>query len=142
MTTPTAPPSNGTKMTGTSVVLQGLTSAKTYYFCVRALCSPTPISGWTCIPFSTENTLSVDGLEGSGPDVTVYPNPASKVVTVSVDKAHNGTITITDIAGRVVYTAAMTTEKADVDVSSFTSGLYLLKYSSEAGNKVVKITKE
>ncbi len=143
MTTPGPQPSAGTKTFNTYAGLQGLTSAKTYYFCVRALCTPTPLSNWSCVPFSTENTLGIGNLATEGPEVSVYPNPVKNIVTVSVEKANKGAlVTITDVAGRVVYTQGMDTEKAEINMSGWNAGLYFVKYVSEAGNKTVKVIKE
>lgn len=142
-TTPNNPPSSGTKILGTTIELQGLTHSKTYYFCVRALCSPTPLSGWECSPFATENTTSISSLNVGVPELNAYPNPVRSTVTVTVDNFNKaGMLYVTDITGKVVHSMNMTSSTTDIDMSSFTQGLYLIKYASDNGSHVIKITKE
>lgn len=144
-TTPNNPPPFGTKLTGTSIELKGLTHSKTYYFCVRALCTPTPKSNWECTPFATQNTTSISGVQDETPVIAAYPNPVKNTVTVSVDNfnTEGGTLAISDISGRIVHSVKATTAQTEINMSSFAQGLYLVKYTSVNGNsQVIKITKE
>ena len=58
--------------------------------------------------------------------VSVYPNPADKVLNVNVDKAKNATLEITDMAGKLMYTDRVTSKKCckPVDVSGWAPGVY------------------
>jgi hypothetical protein len=76
--------------------------------------------------------------------LSAYPNPVKNIVTISIDNFNNnkGIVTISDIAGRVVYTADMNADKMDINMSAWAQGLYLVKYTSDNGSKTIKITKD
>lgn len=142
-TTPNNPPANGTKILGTTVELQGLSHSKTYYFCIRALCNPTPTSDWECAPFATENTTSVSSLNAGVPELKAYPNPVKNTVTITIDNFNTtGILYITDVTGKIVHSLNMNSSTTDIDMTPFAQGLYLIKYASDNGAYVIKITKE
>lgn len=142
VTTPNNPPATGTKITGTSLLIGGLSHSKTYYFCVRALCSPTPKSTWICIPFSTAITTSVNSLE-KDVQLSAYPNPVKNMLTITVNNQGNrGSISITDITGRLVHTTGMDSDKLEVNTEVWAKGMYILNYNSDNAKAVLKITKD
>lgn len=74
------------------------------------------------------NLASTLELEVS-PSFKVYPNPASKEITVELgDRKSVDTIEITDLTGRVVQTVEVkpNTKKEVVDISKLTSGVYFV----------------
>lgn len=80
--------------------------------------------------------------------LSVYPNPVSSLMKISLtaEKAELSSITITNIAGQVVYTSQVKIEKGSnmipVNVSNFASGNYVLKIQLSDNNFVEKFTKE
>jgi hypothetical protein len=143
-TTPSIPPINATKIQGTSLVVNGLTPAKNYYFCLRALCSPTPRSSWTCVSFATLNTTHLANIAEDKIDVLISPNPFKNTVTFSSSKVHKSAqLIVTDISGRIVHTQMMKNmQKGDIDLTHLNTGLYIVKFTSEQGTSVVKIVKD
>jgi hypothetical protein len=65
----------------------------------------------------------------------VYPNPATEVVTVSVNGEGNAVLNVTDLAGRTVSTAtvALVNGAAELNVSDLNSGAYIINVSLEDG---------
>jgi hypothetical protein len=83
--------------------------------------------------------------ENKDPDFTVYPNPADKQLNVSFGENLTGKVrlTISDLAGRVVYSEVIN-EVRHGQVQSINSlnlkeGMYLLQVSSEANSATRKI---
>lgn len=72
-------------------------------------------------------------IEGS-----VYPNPATENVTISVNGEGNAAINVTDLAGRTVLstTAALLNGTSELNVSELTSGAYLINVVLEDGRTI------
>lgn len=72
---------------------------------------------------------------------SVYPNPASNSVNVSVEglKAVDGTINIMDMLGRVVASKTTTTAQNVIDINSLTAGVYNVIYTSNTGEGTIKL---
>ena len=70
---------------------------------------------------------------------TVYPNPASGSLNIRWSNMANsdGTVTISDVAGRTVYTSAIANQSGSgstqLDISALQSGIYLLTIKSNLG---------
>lgn len=79
--------------------------------------------------------------------VSIYPNPAQSYVNVSFSSLdnHAGTVTMTDMVGKVVYQSNLTlssgTTIAHIDMSDFEVGQYIIRFTSDAVNTTCKVTK-
>lgn len=72
-------------------------------------------------------------------DLSVKPNPAVDLITVSNIPETMGTISIYNLVGQQIKTEITTGSQLDIDVSSFESGLYVLIWQSESLIKSQKI---
>lgn len=76
--------------------------------------------------FELMNTISDPDQKG----IRFYPNPANTFINVFVSEG-NGTITLTDITGRIVYSARFNhNELYRIDASKFNNGIYIIKIES------------
>jgi N-acetylneuraminic acid mutarotase len=67
-------------------------------------------------------------------NVQISPNPSSGIFTISVaDQIHSPTITVTDLTGRIVYTAKMYNNQSQIDLSTEAEGVYTLQVLTETG---------
>ncbi|GAB1372841.1 serine hydrolase [Candidatus Kapaibacterium sp.] len=74
-------------------------------------------------------------------DYNVYPNPIKDFVTVN-GKAGD-LITISDLLGRVFVSYMFDNDGLiNLNLSSYSSGLYLMNHKSISGNKTIKLIKE
>lgn len=78
--------------------------------------------------------------------VKVYPNPASSSVTVEIDRGGETApllCRLFDLSGRELRHFQVMDDKFDVDITDFTSGIYLLHIQSADGmsRQVVKVVK-
>ena len=85
--------------------------------------------------------LSVDQYDISH-EVTMYPNPASSKVKFTIPLSESlDTVVITDMFGKTVYTATGLYIN-EVDVSTFSSGMYYVQITTKsgaiAGKKLIK----
>jgi chitinase len=88
-------------------------------------------SMFNCTATGTEQPEAIAAL-------LVYPNPAEQQLTIehTIALQAEGSIQIVNMIGEVWYEEALTTEKTTVDISTFPSGLYLVKIG-EATQKLV-----
>ena len=82
--------------------------------------------------------LGVDEFDVS--QISVYPNPASTVVTIA-SLSPIQTITVYDMQGRKVNVAQTSEQNTQVDISALKSGVYFFAIENESGTVVKKIIK-
>ncbi|MFT6715518.1 MAG: hypothetical protein ACJA0Q_000145 [Saprospiraceae bacterium] len=68
----------------------------------------------------------------------VYPNPADSWITV---ESKNSTVMIFDLKGQLKLSNNSKSDIKNIDVSSFTSGVYFIKVISENSSKDIKLIK-
>ena len=82
---------------------------------------------------------TVDIAELLDQTVSVYPNPATDNITLSIINSINGNynIDIVDLVGKTVYSENIAKDNTiftkQIDLSNLSKGVYLLKYN-ENGN--------
>lgn len=138
------PPTRGTHTQSTSVKLLGLQEGKTYWVFVKAYCTPTPQSRWGKTQFHTGNALSVKETSSDNLTLAAYPNPFKNQFTIEVGNAGTeGIISITDVTGKLLQTVKLDVEnRAKLDFTGFSNGLYIVRYTDNIRTKTIKITKE
>lgn len=67
------------------------------------------------------------------PELNIYPNPSKSKIELNISglKAVNGAVEVCSITGKRIYFAKISSEKTIIDVSNFTSGLYICKYVND-----------
>ncbi|MEL1243335.1 T9SS type A sorting domain-containing protein [Flavobacterium sp. DGU11] len=73
--------------------------------------------------------------------VTIYPNPAKDIVTISAD-SNVKSIQLYDIQGRLLQSGTVNDINATIDLSSRTPGIYFVKVFTDKGMKVEKVVKK
>jgi hypothetical protein len=69
--------------------------------------------------------------------LTVFPNPANDIIKISV--LYNTRIEIINLNGQILQSFNVNGTNVPVDISSLSSGLYILKASSNDGIIIEKI---
>lgn len=139
------PPQKGHYTINTSIVQYGLSPKTTYFFHVRSRCTPTPLSDWSKVSFKTERGVSVENVQGSTIfSMDAYPNPVQNnlVIQLNGDMGANARLAIIDLTGKTVYNAAVTSDKVIIDASGMSQGIYIVKYSDESHNEIMRVTKK
>jgi hypothetical protein len=83
--------------------------------------------------------LSINEVENAF-GLNVYPNPANEVINVSLNKSTNATISVVDVAGKVVKTSSINGLTSTINASDLTNGVYYVTITdgtSIATEKVV-----
>ncbi|MFM7681652.1 MAG: T9SS type A sorting domain-containing protein, partial [Bacteroidota bacterium] len=83
--------------------------------------------------------LSINEIENAF-GLSVYPNPANELINVSLNKSTNATISVVDVAGKVVKTASINGLTSSINAADLTNGVYYVTITdgtSVATEKVV-----
>jgi hypothetical protein len=83
------------------------------------------------VPCRELNTNIVETSE----QLSVYPNPATSSVSIKFPSDEAGEIQIVNLFGQIVYSEKINTEQTNIDVSRFTSGMYVVRWSSGENNE-------
>lgn len=70
-------------------------------------------------------------------NLSVYPNPFSSIITIQSDLQTEGTISIMDVAGKIIYSQQLNEMQTTLGVNELPNGIYFLELSS-ANQKTVK----
>jgi len=93
----------------------------------------------------TAPNVSVPVVKGSLGNISVYPNPAHTAINIMVNaiRPEGLTLTMSDVAGNVVYKTAMVSNKQVVDISSLDNGVYFIAVKNTGGEaKTISIIKQ
>jgi len=75
-------------------------------------------------------------------DITVYPNPASDVITIKANTGISGMVySITDQTGKMMLKGKLNDESTSVDITQLSKGIYLLNIG-EQNQQTFKIIKQ
>ena len=82
--------------------------------------------------------LSVNELE-EFIEFNVYPNPASEVINISVNKVVEAIVSVVDITGKVVKTSSLNGLSTTVNTAGLTNGVYYVTISNGASTSTQKV---
>lgn len=71
----------------------------------------------------------------------LYPNPTSSTLTIEMS-VMNGSISIIDLTGKVVYSNELTSNNSQINVEELPAGIYQVKISTVTGTSFGKFVKE
>jgi hypothetical protein len=96
---------------------------------------------------STSQTLIVDPCIGldelSLENMVVYPNPSFGVFNYTFFGDFSGTdMTLTDLAGKTIWSAQVAQAEGEIDLSAYESGTYLLTVSNGTEANVLRLVKQ
>ena len=117
-----------------------LTTTQAYrYYRIVLAADWTPNQNFTAlqeIDFTIGELVSTDD-EGLSSRISIYPNPVSDILNISVLDANIDikNTTVINLTGKVVYKGSFSNI---VDVSSFSTGIYLLRLETEEGKILTK----
>jgi len=74
--------------------------------------------------------------------IQVYPNPANNRVSIDCNLTHKADLQLYNVIGNLVIQYTLNTGKNDVDISSLSKGMYLIRISSADGEFQKKLIVE
>ncbi|WP_298140197.1 T9SS type A sorting domain-containing protein [Flavobacterium sp.] len=85
--------------------------------------------------YAIDQALATDGF--SIAKINVYPNPSNGLITIDSTTAVD--VTISDLTGKVVYSAKQITNQSPLNLTNLQKGIYLVKMANENGEQTEKI---
>jgi len=109
--------------------------------------APALSSSRTIVIRSHYDASVATGITESNPanGISIYPNPSNGAITISHSIAQEATpsVIITDVLGKTVQTAALTSNTQKIDISALPQGIYFATVISKDGkSKTMKIVKK
>lgn len=99
-----------------------------------------------CKDTSGCTTVSITGIAevDNGNQVRIYPNPAEGKVTITASRPlHNATVTLTDIAGKIIKVQTkINGDRYSLDITSFAPGVYIAEIEEEGRKAILKLVKQ
>jgi hypothetical protein len=85
--------------------------------------------------YAIEQALATN--EFSVAKINVYPNPSNGLITIDSTTAVD--VTVTDLTGKVVFSAKQITNQSPLNLTNLQKGIYLVKMANENGEQTEKI---
>jgi len=86
---------------------------------------------------TVQATAGIKDLATNG--FALYPNPASGKVTLLLQNAEAGNITVTDILGKTMFTAVLNGAQSNLDVSALKTGVYFVSVTANGKQSTKKL---
>jgi hypothetical protein len=93
------------------------------------------LSAEDIIKLNNEKSIITSNVSFTEKTFIIYPNPAKNFTTIELNSAE-GSLEIFNSSGAVVKTVNLTTANRNIDLSSFTTGVYVVKHSN--GNSIAQ----
>jgi hypothetical protein len=75
--------------------------------------------------------------------LSAFPNPATAMLTVQVGLVGpQAQVSLTDLTGKVLQTAAVANQAAQFNLSSLAAGIYLVRYQDANNTQTIKVSKQ
>jgi Secretion system C-terminal sorting domain/Cleaved Adhesin Domain len=127
---------NNNLTVSTSENLTGLVPGSTYFVQVWSNAAE---QGTFTLKLTDTSLLATDTF--SSANFKFYPNPAKEVLNMSYDK-NITSVSIMNLLGQVVLTNSVDNKEAKIDMSSLTTGTYMVKVFADNEVKTIKVIKE
>ena len=90
------------------------------------------------------SSSSIIDLANDVEEISVYPNPTIDVITIDIggNELKNSQYEIFNITGKLITSNTIKNKKQLIDLTHFSKGNYLLKFTNNKGSKAIKIIKE
>ncbi|PJB14695.1 MAG: hypothetical protein CO118_07275 [Flavobacteriales bacterium CG_4_9_14_3_um_filter_32_8] len=77
-------------------------------------------------------------------DFNIYPNPTEGLLHVDLENnnLNNANLKIVDLLGRTIHQQKVTTKNIVINITNYSTGIYLVKFSNNKGSKVYKVVKK
>jgi len=63
--------------------------------------------------------------------IVLYPNPSNNIINIKIENTNYTTIEIYDITGDLKFNTGTNSKNVKIDVSDYTTGIYLIKVKQD-----------
>ena len=119
------------------------TSTGVFYFGIQNVSAANAVGQQAVFVDNFVVTQTLSTTEFINSKLSVYPNPAKDVITISNEiDAVVSTIEMTDLNGRIVKTKNVNAVESQISTSDLATGVYMMKIVTDQGTAIKKIIKE
>ena len=122
---------------GTSYAISGLAPQTPYDVYVSSICADGVSSDWSTVAQFTTTQVGIDDVNANA-NISLYPNPASHMVTISGIEG-TATVTVIDLNGRQNGQWQVENGELTIDVSAMAKGAYFVRIAGESTVAVRKL---
>jgi hypothetical protein len=90
------------------------------------------------VRLTDDPTLNVNEINGMS-NFSVYPNPASDVINVTLNKEVSATITVLDVTGKVVKTSTINGTTTSINTTGLSNGVYYVNITDGTSVSTEKV---
>ena len=91
--------------------------------------------------FTINNVSGLDDLNRKY-EITLFPNPTSNDLTISLEGIEVIDVVIVNIYGKVLFQQSGLFDQDRISLSSYVSGTYIVKIITSEGNREIRVTKQ
>lgn len=81
----------------------------------------------------------IDNTISEAEKISIYPNPTDGNLNISVSNGSIDNIVVTDFTGKELMNQAVNADQAEIDLSSYNKGIYLVKVVTENDSYIEKV---
>lgn len=133
-------PNRGNLTTDTETRLEQLKPGTKYCFHLRYYCpNSQTFTKWAVKCFTTPQASGITSLS-SNDKISVYPNPATNLVTLTMPQINSvHQVAISDVTGKAVHQSETNSAATALDVSLLGKGIYFIRISGKEYNTTEKL---
>ena len=96
------------------------------------------------ISYYTRDLITSISKNESLSNLNIYPNPTNGLIHIDTEKNNlkNANIQIIDLLGKILYNQQISSRRTIINLNNYSTGVYLIKFSNDLGNKVYKVIKK
>ncbi|MFP5470616.1 MAG: reprolysin-like metallopeptidase [Bacteroidia bacterium] len=107
---------------------------------VMVMCSNQHFFDISNVNFTISSAVST--IENQKTNFRVYPNPTNEDLNIVTENVLPTDLTLTDMTGKVVFEGVLMNGKTTINLSNYTTGVYLLHLKNTNESRVVKVVKK
>ncbi len=112
------------------------------YFSVIITCTSSGANFSVSQLISVVQCVGISETGGGEIQLRIIPNPASEKVTLLFSDSIEGRIELFDIGSRLIYQAAVSGSKFELNISTLNKGFYFIRLSDKKGTRSAKLIKD
>ncbi len=92
--------------------------------------------------YESEFVATLGTRQFAASDVRIYPNPTQNIINIALKDQNIDSVRVFDLPGKNVFSQEVGSSQAQIDLSGFSRGMYLVEINASGAKKTFKIVRE